>query len=246
MLKRGFRLWVFGILVQLLKLSESALAKRRGIKEAQLTKPLSAESRLIRRAILRRAIGVLVLVVILFVAISGIWIPIIGRWLAVPPSMPGHRADAIIVHGGNLTRSLYAIDLYQQGLGVEFWHTGYAHSEAHITGLIVDRGGVSSQQFHFLPTTDTWSDGQAIAARIKAHQIRSVLIVTNWWHSRRALCATKQQLQGYNIEIAFQPAPSLAGPEDWWLDGATRSRVLHELGGLVGYGLRYGMNPWGC
>lgn len=198
------------------------------------------------RAIWRPTFTVLTLVAAVALITSETWLPMLGHWLAIPPSTLGRPADAIVVYGGNLARTLYGIDLYKQGLGLELWHTGYAYGKARITSAIVDHGGVPSQQFHFLPTTSTWSDGQQVTILIRSRKLHSVLIVTDWWHSRRVLCATKQQLQGYNVEIAFQLAPAMAGPEDWWLDGETRGHVVSELVKFAFYAVRYGMNPWGC
>jgi uncharacterized SAM-binding protein YcdF (DUF218 family) len=186
------------------------------------------------------------------------WLPLIGRWLAMPSTM--QHADAIVVHGGTLMRTMYGVELYRQGLAPELWHTGYAKGEKYATEII-EQGvpqyslpyllgsiapAVPPQSFRYLATTSTWSDGSQIAALIRARKLHSVIIVTDWWHSRRALCATKQQLQGYDVTIAFLPAPASIGPENWWQNEEIRGDVESELLKLGYYALRYGMNPWGC
>jgi uncharacterized SAM-binding protein YcdF (DUF218 family) len=178
----------------------------------------------------------------------------------MPATADLHTADAIIVHGGNEARTLYGIELYRRGLAPELWHTNYARGEVSVTAT-VERGipqwsfryllksivpAVPPQSFRFLATTSTWSDGTEIAAAIRAHKLHSVIIVTDWWHSRRALCATEQQLQGYHVAISFAPSPSPASPGDWWQNADMRSRVASELGKLGYYALAYGMTPWGC
>jgi uncharacterized SAM-binding protein YcdF (DUF218 family) len=162
------------------------------------------------------------------------------------PATPDLRpVDAIVIHGGNPARTLYGVELYQQGLAPELWHTGYASGEARVTAMIVGRG-VPRQAFRYLTTTSTWSDGQQIAATIRDRKLHSVLIVTDWWHSRRALCATEQQLAGYDVAIAFAPSPAPAGPADWWQSAEIRGDVESELVKLGYYALAYGMTPWGC
>ena len=105
---------------------------------------------------------------------------------------------------------------------------------------------VPAQSFRFLVTTSTWSDGAEIAAAIRERKLHSVIIVTDWWHSRRALCATEQQLQGYDVAISFAPSPSPVGPANWWQNAEIRDDVESELVKLGYYAVRYGMTPWGC
>jgi len=192
-----------------------------------------------------KSIGVLAAIVVSAVASSSIWLPTIGRWLSMPAQPDLHPADVIIVHGGNQLRTQYGLELYHRGLAPELWHTGYAKGEAPLT-KILERSGVADQSFRYLVTTSTWSDGQQIAAAIRARKLHNVIIVTDWWHSRRALCSTEQQLQGYDVVISFEPSPSPAGPDNWWRNEQIRSDVESELVKLGYYALRYGMSPWGC
>jgi uncharacterized SAM-binding protein YcdF (DUF218 family) len=216
--------------------------------------PLTMRARVIRLT------GVIALAALVILLSTDIWLPVIGRWLSMPATPELRHADAIIVNGGTAMRTLYGIELYRQGQAPELWHTGYAKGEKYMTA-IVERGvpqfsfryllksiepAVPSQAFHYLPTTSTWSDGTEIAATIRARKLRSVIIVTDWWHSRRALCATKQQLQGYDVVITFAPSPALVGPESWWQNEEMRANVESELVKLGYYAVRYGMTPWGC
>lgn len=194
----------------------------------------------------RRLIGLFIVVALATVVSAGYWLTAIGGWLAMPATLQLHPVDAIIVHGGNPTRTDYGITLYHHGLAPELWHTSYADRQALTTLVVVTQGGVPSQSFHYLATTSTWTDGTEIAATIRARKLHSVIIVTDWWHSRRALCSTEQQLQGYDVAISFEPSPSPAGPLNWWKNAELRGDVGSELVKLMFYMLRYGMRPWGC
>ena len=191
-------------------------------------------------------IAALVTIAGVAVITSSYWLPAIGYWLAMPTTFKGEPAEAIIVHGGNPDRTLYGISLYKQHLAPEFWQTGYVKGEANLTNIVVGLNGIPKLSFHYLRTTSTWSDGTAIAQMIRERKLHNVIIVTDWWHSRRALCSTKQQLQGYPVIISFSSSLSSAGPENWWLNDEIRSDVLRELIKFVYYGLSYGMVPWGC
>jgi len=193
-----------------------------------------------------RSIAVIGLGVVVAGVSASAWLPAIGHWLAMPVKKAMRRSDAIIVHGGNPDRTEYGVGLYRRGLAPELWLTGYERTRTHALDVVVKSDGVPDQAFHFLTSTSTWIDGQQIAATIRARKLHSVVIVTDWWHSRRALCATEQQLQGYNVTIAFEPSPAPAGPTDWWQNPEMRGDVVSELVKLAYYGVRYGMTPWGC
>lgn len=195
---------------------------------------------------LLRKFGVQLLVVLALILSRQIWLTAIGAWLAMPPDPHLSNADTIVIHGGNQSRSAYGITLFRQGLAPELWHTGYAKGEARVTSLVVRPGAVPLDSFHYLITTSTWSDGTAIAAAIRARKLHHVIVVTDWWHSRRALCSTEQQLQGYDVAISFEPSPSPAGPSDWWRNPEIRADVGSELVKMVYYALRYGWHPWSC
>src|SRR6266540_2918203 len=76
------------------------------------------------------------------------------------------RWVAIVVFGGNPTRTLYGVELYRRSLASELWHTGYARIEAQDTAMVIGHG-VPRQSFRFLATTSTWSDGHEIVATIR-------------------------------------------------------------------------------
>ena len=172
------------------------------------------------------------------------WLPVIGGWLFMEVTPQLHPVDVVIVHGGNTTRTVYGTELYQRGLAPRLWQLGYAYKQDLVIGDVGP--SVPKQAFMFLPSTSTWSDGTAIARTIRENKLHSAIIVTDWWHSRRALCSTKQQLQGYPVQISFSPSPSPAGPDNWWRHTEIREDVLRELVKIVYYAVHYGMVPWGC
>jgi uncharacterized SAM-binding protein YcdF (DUF218 family) len=157
-------------------------------------------------------------------------------------------ADAIVVHGGNLSRTRYGIDLYQRGLAPELWHTGFTQDMARNAMLseMIAGGGIPPAAFSSLASTSTWTDAAQIAQAARARGAHRLLVITDWWHSRRAICADRQQLRGVPVAIFFAPAPSPAGPDRWWQDAWTCRHVVVELVKLGYYALRYGLRPWDC
>lgn len=171
------------------------------------------------------------------------WLAAIGHWLAMPGEP--EPADVIAVHGGNRARTRYAVELYQQGLAPRLWHTGYAETTDEVTNEVI-AAGVPADSVAYLSSVSTWTDAGAIVAAARDSGARRVLVVTDWWHSRRAFCADQQRLDDPQVTLVFAASPAPAGPDSWWQHERTRGHVLSELAKIGYYGLRYGLVPWGC
>ncbi|MCS6882603.1 MAG: YdcF family protein [Oscillochloridaceae bacterium] len=195
-------------------------------------------------------LALLALTVSLVMVTSGWWLPAIGHWLARPTRVA--PVDAIVVLGGRYPyRDQHAINLYHQGIGQEIWRTGPVELPA---GRLVERArrlaqeqGVPEEAYFVLESYSTWDDGQQIAALARERQTRSVLIVTDWAHSRRALCVIGRHLAGSEVTVLYDHPHDLAiTPDNWWRDAYGREAVLSELGKMGFYALRYGAAPLGC
>src|SRR4051794_35040912 len=131
----------------------------------------------------------------------------VGNWLDIPPRV--HAADAIVVLGGSPGERLpIAVKLFQQGLAPEFWYTGAAEDaqqgEITSTQLTVQQAqamGIPATALTLLATTNTWEDAEQIAATARARGIHSILVVTSWYHGRRALCAIHHELKDTDVEV---------------------------------------------
>jgi hypothetical protein len=172
-----------------------------------------------------------------------------GHYLTTPSHI--HPADVIVVHAGAHERVTYAVELYQQGLAPEIWITGLNTNA--ITGTTrasrqyAINAGVPTEAIHLLSTTNTWEDGREIAALAKQHQLSSLLIVTSWSHSRRALCNDHYHLRGSRITTFFAAPPyGQIHPDTWWQNRYGRRIVCSEYIKMVFYWLYYGLNPWTC
>jgi len=202
------------------------------------------------RGWLARWLAVLALIAGIVMITSGWWLSAIGHWLARPPQVA--PVDAIVVLGGRYPyRDQHAIDLYHQGIGQEIWRTGPVELPA---GRLVQRArqlareqGIPEEAYFVLESYSTWDDGQQIAALARERQTRSVLIVTDWAHSRRALCVIGQHLAGREVTVLYDHPRDLAiHPDNWWRDRYGREAVLSELGKMGLYALQYGTLPFGC
>jgi uncharacterized SAM-binding protein YcdF (DUF218 family) len=183
---------------------------------------------------------------------AGWWLPAIGHWLAVP-SRPG-QADAVVVLGGSGPRAIqHGIELYRQTQAGELWYTGdnptsgvplLSYGESFVRFAV--QQGVPAESIHLLATTSTWEDGQAIADLARQRRVRTLVIVTNWFHSRRALCVIQRQLDNSGIGLYYDPPHGLYGPDDWWQQEDGLVAVVNELIKLVFYWRCYGLPFWHC
>jgi hypothetical protein len=188
----------------------------------------------------------------------------IGDWLAQPPCV--RQADAIVVLSGNMDRMRRGIELYHQGLAPELWHTGDLPNPSESTSFALSaaqlavENGVPARSVHLLETTSTWEDGQRVVALAQERNVVSILVVTDWYHSRRALSvlarwSAVRRLAGFRSEdrltrdmdlaIHYVPAKDpVYTPENWWRHRKGRATVLEELAKMCFYWLRYGVSPW--
>jgi len=205
--------------------------------------------RVVTEAVHRHA-GRIVLVAAVTVLLAGLTLDGIAHWLN-PPGSP-QAADAIVVLGGDLPmRVLRGYELYQQGLAPELWisaevpRPGTA-SMAEEAAAIVRRRGVPDGAIRLTtPTTSTWEEGQEIAALAKERAVHRLLLVTSWYHGRRALCVFRRHLAGSGISVSYVPA-SWYDSNTWWGHRDGWAGMFRELAALGFYWLRHGLAPWNC
>lgn len=173
-----------------------------------------------------------------------IWLPWAGEWLSLQPRRAS--VDVIVVlGGGHPQRILHAIDLYKRGFARELWHTGDVpqapESNARLAKQLAIEAGVPASAVHVLESTSTWEDGQVIAMRARSQNIDNLLVVTDWYHSRRALAVIDRHLGGSDVEVYYDPPQGENERSEWWRDADLRIEVIRELIKIGFYWLRYGV-----
>ena len=193
------------------------------------------------------------LATILLAILVGLGLPQIGHWLERPAELA--RADAIVVlSGGGPARMLHGMTLYQQGWAPELWYTGdipmpalTSFTDGQLARDFAVTRGVPLEDIRLLPTTSTWEDGREIAALALQEQVHRIIIVTNWSHSRRALCVMREPLAGAGVQVFYSSPPMLTyGPDNWWQQEDGLVAVVNEMIKFGFYGVRYGLAPWRC
>jgi uncharacterized SAM-binding protein YcdF (DUF218 family) len=166
-------------------------------------------------------------------------------WLD-PPSLT-QKTDAIVVLGGELPlRVSRGAALYKAGSAPELWITGDSPSPQALA-QVARQQGVPGEAIHILPTTSTWDDGRETAAFAKSRGLHRVLVVTSWYHHRRALCVLKQQLANSGIQVYHDSVPSFFyDRQTWWRHPGGWLNVLRELAAIGFYAVRHGLVVWNC
>jgi uncharacterized SAM-binding protein YcdF (DUF218 family) len=172
---------------------------------------------------------------------------------------PLDHADALVVLGGSATyqeRTGLAARLFHEGraplvvLTDDGQQAGWSQAE-HRNPSFVDlaeaeliRLGVPETAITVLPQTvsSTQEEAQALRAFAFARGLRTLLVVTSAYHSRRALRTMRNQLTETGVTVglvAVPPGDQTPRPWLWWFSVRGWREVAGEYVKMVYYRLNY-------
>jgi uncharacterized SAM-binding protein YcdF (DUF218 family) len=190
--------------------------------------------RSIRKLILRTAISVILLVTL--VAVLAYFFP--QKFLTVDSG--DVSADVLIVLGGGLhERPARAAELFKQQAAPRIILTGEGDDSFNRHVLLAN--GVPANVIEIENKSETTQENALFTIKLlRAENVHSAILVTSWYHSRRAL----KTFEHYAPGITFYSRPSYFGfiRADWKTHNTQRSMRLEFLK-IPGYWLRYGVNP---
>ena len=151
-------------------------------------------------------------------------------------------ADIIIVLGGGAKeqRAERAAELFKEHRAPRILVTGAGDDE--INRQILLAHGVPANDIELESESKTTHENAVFSLKIlRAENIHSAILVTTWYHSRRA----EKIFECFAPEIKFYSRPSYFGfaSADWKKSGVGK-RMRLEFLKLPGYVIRYGMNPF--
>lgn len=143
---------------------------------------------------------------------------------------PVTKADAIVIPGGGLeNRPFVAAKLFHDGVAPMVLYTnvrpgpaekkGVVPSEPVLTQRILLSNGVPATAMTLIGTNvaNTFDESLAVRAWIEKTGAGSVIIVTDWFHTRRARWIFQRELRDNNVRIEMSAAPA---PDynltNWW------------------------------
>src|SRR2546421_3945850 len=181
----------------------------------------------------------------------------LARALIVRADLP--QADALVVLAGSaayVERTRLAAQLFKAGRAPVVLLTndneqgGWSSAEQR-NPYFVERalaeliaGGVPRAQIEVLPqpVASTYDEARELREYAIAHNLRSLLVVTSAYHSRRALWTLNCVFAADNVTIGLEPvAPGqqTPAPAVWWLRRRGWQNVAGEYAKLIYYWLSY-------
>ncbi|HEX8745684.1 MAG TPA: YdcF family protein [Pyrinomonadaceae bacterium] len=177
--------------------------------------------------------------------------------LVVQASLP--RADAILVLSGSsnyVERARHAARLYNEGRAPLIlltddgqqggWSTEEQRNPFFVERAVreLSRAGVPAEKITVLPgvVSSTYAEAASLRDYAGRRGLRSVLIVTSAYHSRRALWTMRRVTEGSDMNVGVD-APEAGGespaPAIWWINPRGWQMVAGEYPKMLYYHLRY-------
>jgi uncharacterized SAM-binding protein YcdF (DUF218 family) len=154
---------------------------------------------------------------------------------------PPATADVMVVLGGETVhRPVRALELYQQGAATNVIITGQGDCES-VRTMLAGKGVPADAIQMECASRTTRENALFTIPLLRAQHVRRAIIVTSWFHSRRALHCFRH----FAPEIEFISLPTTADlPPHHWPSKWERRWVLSEYAKLLYYRLRFGIPPW--
>jgi hypothetical protein len=154
------------------------------------------------------------------------------RWLVV--SVPMSKADALIVLGGeSLDRPQMAARLYLEGVARRIYVTGEGDAGRSRQRLM--EGGVAPEDVVLeKKAVTTYENATLLRPILESRGIRSAVLVTSPFHTRRALATFRHEIPGISFGVVG------AGSQRWSLDRQNRMALL-EFGKILEYRILHGI-----
>jgi len=182
-------------------------------------------------------VAVVFTIMVLAVAIFAWFYP--EKFLCVD-SGKGVTADVIIVLGGGAERPVRAAELFKARAAPRILLTGAGDDE--INRQILLAHGVPAKAIEVENKSTTTQENAEFSLKLlHAERVRSVILVTSWYHSRRG----QKTFEHAAPEMKFYSRPSYYGfAQDDWRKTGVGKRMRLEFLKTPAYWVRYGVNPF--
>jgi uncharacterized SAM-binding protein YcdF (DUF218 family) len=150
------------------------------------------------------------------------------------------KADVIVIlGGGSHERPVRAAELFKEHNAPRIIVSGWGDGE--INRRLLTAAGVPATAIELeTQSRTTRENAQYTIKLLREEKVTRVIIVTSWYHSRRALAC----FQHYAPEMKFYSRPSyFATARADWPHNRIGRRVRLEYAKLLGYWIRYGVCP---
>jgi uncharacterized SAM-binding protein YcdF (DUF218 family) len=151
------------------------------------------------------------------------------------------KADALIVLGGGpKERPKRAAELYQAGAAPILLVSGSGDYDLNVN-ILKQNGVPEAAIFGELRSVSTLENARFSIPLLRQMRARRVIIVTSWYHSRRAMACFRYAAP--DIEFYSRPA-YLTYPRSEWGRLNTSRYIKIEYAKLLGYWIYHGVSPF--
>ena len=188
----------------------------------------------LRRIVLKILLAAVVLSLLLL--LTAVLLP--GKVLTVD-SGPVKADLLVVLGGGGGERPARAVELFKQGVAPKILVSG--NGDCEWIKNFLERNGVPGAAITLESRSGTTRENAEFSIPLLRQMgAQRVIIVTSWFHSRRALACFKH----YAPDINFYSRPSYTGySEAGWNQKGVRGGFRAEYFKLVGYLVCYGVWP---
>jgi uncharacterized SAM-binding protein YcdF (DUF218 family) len=181
---------------------------------------------------------------IIFACLIVVWVVVKApSWLVVTGEV--HKADiGVVLGGGGGSRLRAGLSLYDAGWvdqlllvdkKKQYWKDiqKYLCAECKTEGkdTVILEGSIN-----------TFTDASLVAQYSDSHDIDSILVVTDPYHTRRALLIFESEFKGSGLDVSVVSSGDYVGKlppgEKWWRDNATSKVIWGEMSKIVAFYLR--------
>jgi uncharacterized SAM-binding protein YcdF (DUF218 family) len=162
-----------------------------------------------------------------------------GAFLTVDSGI--HQANAIVVLGGDPgERTIKAIEIYDRVQPCWVVISGSCH-ESRLRSMMVEYGIPDGKILSEDKSTSTFENATNAAALLRELGTNDVVVVTSWFHSRRALATFRHvapELRCYSVPAHRATDSRIWPAADEW------QTILTEYSKILYYWAIHGVSPW--
>ncbi|MCH8156985.1 MAG: YdcF family protein [Nitrospinae bacterium] len=191
----------------------------------------------------RKIIASLILIIVLLLSQYDFLLKSYARFFTIDNATIGMEAAIVILAGSSSTRIPKALDLYKAGYGTRLLLTTVRSMNSKVAQIYMTREQEAQEiakilnspaQFEFVPSlkggaTSTFDEAYDLLAFCTKENVRHIIIVTDSFHTRRALFAFKKVFRDSNIKVEVSAtANEIFNEENWWLSDVGISAYILE------------------
>lgn len=176
-----------------------------------------------------KGLGLLAAACVLFVLLHAPLLRAAGRWLDIGGAAP-EKADVIYVFaGGENERPRHAATLFKQGRAPlvmtagglktdKLMALGIRLTEAEVNAKVLERNGVPADRVvQIRRSASTWDEAVTLRGYMERRKLRSAILVTSNFHTRRTRLAARAAFKGYDAQLHIVSAPNpFTDLDNWW------------------------------